>query len=236
MTDISSDSLCCPSTPNETANRGCEALPAARAAIAEIRGEEVPADVAALRAAAFQQLLEEGRAVTASDLIAATDVTPDRVGEILEAARRRGRAEFDDEGRLIGVAGLSLTPSRHALVIDGKTRWTWCALDAVGILGALQATGTVRSSDPQTGESIEILFRAGRPTPDAHLFILGGFSQGNVRADWCPQVNFFTDREAAQQWVTANGLEGDIVTVAEVADEAAAMWSPVVDLEAPQTC
>lgn len=205
-------------------------------ALDEIRDETTTPDVAALRHAGFTLLLETGEPVTVDDLISATTIDPARVHEILESVRARGRVEFDDQGRLIGIAGLSLTPSRHELTVDGKTRWTWCALDAVGILGALRATGTVMSSDPQTGETIEINFAKGSPDADAHLFILGGFSDGNVREDWCPRVNFFASRDAAKAWVNDNEMDGDIVSVADVAAEAAEMWKPVVDLEAEQVC
>ena len=208
----------------------------AAATLDEIRSEEIPADVAAIRSAGFRLLLDTGTPVTVEDLIAATDLPAERVTEIFDSVRARGRVEFDDEDRLIGLAGLSLTPSRHELIISGSTRYTWCALDAVGILGALEATGTVRSTDPQTGDPIEIEFEQGIPKTDVHLFILGGFSEGNVREDWCPRVNFFTSRQAAEEWVDDNSLDGDIVSVADIADDAAAMWNPVVDAEAPQVC
>jgi len=207
------------------------------AAFEELRSEEIPADVAAIRSAGFKLLLDTGNPVTIADLIDATDIPAARVAEIFDSVRARGRVEFDDEDRLIGLAGLTLTPSRHQLTIDGSVRWTWCALDAVGILGALQATGTVKSTDPQTGDEIEIGFVEGRADTDAHLFILGGYTdEGNVRQDWCPRVNFFTSRPAAEEWVADNGLEGDIVAVSDISDDAAAMWQPVVDEAAPQVC
>jgi alkylmercury lyase len=206
------------------------------APLEEISGEETPVDVAAIRSAGFNLLLDTGTPVTVDDLIAATDVPADRVAEILESVGARGRVEFDNTGRLIGIAGLSLTPSRHQLTIDGNTRWTWCALDAVGILGALKASATVRSTDPHTGEAIEVAFNDGKPETDTHLFILGGYTDANVREDWCPRVNFFSSRKAAEQWVVAHQLEGDIVAVSEIAADAAEMWRPVVDLEAPQVC
>jgi len=205
-------------------------------ALDEIRSEEIPADVAAIRAAGFMLLLETGQPVTVADLVAVTDIPADRVAEIFEAVRARGRIELDGEDRLIGLAGLTLTPGRHELIIDGTKHWTWCALDAVGIFGALEATGTVRSADAQTGVAIEITFVDGRPETDAHLFILGGYAEASVRQGWCPQVNFFASRHAADRWVAEKGLRGDVVAVAAVADEAATIWQPVVDGDAPQVC
>lgn len=148
----------------------------------------------------------------------------------------RGRIEFNNDGHLMGNAGLSLTPSRHQLTIGNNTRWTWCALDAVGILGALGATGTVRSFDPQTGESIQVKFVDGSPDTDTQLFILNDYANGSVREDWCPRVNFFTTLEAAQAWIAGNNLDGSIVAVSQIAGDAAAGWRPVVNTDSPEDC
>ncbi len=231
-TNTDTDILNCCTVPDSAA-----APDDGTAAFEELRSEEIPADVAAIRSAGFKLLLDTGSPVTIENLVDATDIPAARVAEIFDSVRARGRVEFDDEDRLIGLAGLTLTPSRHQLTIDGSIRWTWCALDAVGILGALQATGTVKSTDPQTGDEIEIGFVEGKADTDTHLFILGGYTdEGNVRQDWCPRVNFFTSRPAAEEWVADNGLEGDIVAVSDISDDAAAMWQPVVDLGAPQVC
>lgn len=208
------DGCCSPSSSVETA-------------LDEIRGEPASADVAAVRRAAFELLLERGAPVTTAHLTAATGIERDRVVEICDAADARGRIEFDVDGQLVGIAGLSLTPSRHRLEIGSTTRWTWCALDAVGILGALGATGTVVSSDPHTDDTIEIEFTDGVPDTSAVLFLRDGFSEGNVRASWCPQVNFFANHEAAAAWTGARGVDGDVVAVTAIAAEVAAMWLDV---------
>ncbi len=210
---------CCCSTP-ETEDFG---------SIRDIRAEDVPPDVTAIRAAGFGLLLDKGEPVNVSRLAAAAGLSARRVEEALASASDRGRVEFDDDGQLLGIAGLTITPGRHEIGLKNETRWTWCALDAVGILGAIDATGIVRSTDPQTGEVIEIAFVDGKPKTDAHLFILGGFSDGDVRRDWCPQVNFFATHDAAEKWASSQKREGDVVSVTEIAAEAAEMWLPVVD-------
>jgi alkylmercury lyase len=197
--------------------------------LAELRSEEVSPEAVALRSAGFRLLLELGSPVEQKAWAATAGVDQDTLSEVLESAEARGRVELDSEGRLVGIAGLTIEPTRHRLDIDGNERWTWCALDAIGILGALQSDGTVFSSDPNTGDDIEITFRRGHPDGDATLFILGGHTDVNVREAWCPLVNFFTSHHAAEEWVEAQKLEGDIVSVARIAEEATAMWGPVVD-------
>jgi alkylmercury lyase len=164
-----------------------------------------------------------------TDWATAAGMNETALQDILDRPNVAGRVELDTQGRILGIAGLTITPTRHQLIIKNETRWTWCALDAVGILGALEATGAIRSTDPRTGDAIEIQFVEGDPKGDAALFILGGYDGGNLREEWCPLVNFFTTHHEAETWVAANELNGDIVSVVQVAEEAAAMWRSVTD-------
>lgn len=206
-------------------------------ALDEVRAAPTPSEeVSALRSAGFQLLLEEGRPIERREWADAAGVSRDALEDILTRPGIEGRAQLDDEGRLLGIAGLTVEPSRHRLTIGDETRWTWCALDAVGILGALEATGSIHSTDPRSGDPIDIGFEDGTPTGDATLFILGGYDGGNVIQDWCPMVNFFATRADAEAWVADNTVDGDIVSVAQVADNAAAMWRPVTDPGSPQLC
>jgi alkylmercury lyase len=153
----------------------------------------------------------------------------DVLQDILDRPNVAGRVELDDQGRLLGIAGLTIEPTHHKITVDGEERWTWCALDAVGILGALESDGTIRSVDPHSGDSIEIAFQSGEPTGDAVLFILGGYEGIGARDNWCPLVNFFTNRHDAEAWATERELAGEIVSIRQISAEATAMWRPVTD-------
>jgi hypothetical protein len=224
-------------TPADALNSCCT-IPSADSrntqALDDLKHQETTPEVSALRSAGFRLLLDEGRPIEITQWAVAAGLDEDTVTEALES--HAGRVQLDDSGRLLGIAGLTVEPSRHELDIAGKKRWTWCALDAVGILGALQATGSVSSTDPRTGEAVQIGFIDGHPRGDATIFILGGYDGGNVREEWCPLVNFFTNQEDAEAWTTENKLTGDIVSVAQVAEDAAAMWRPLTDPAAPQVC
>ena len=93
-----------------------------------------------MRAAGFQLLLEEGRPIEVEEWAAAAGIDSAALREMLKSPTVEGRVQLDDDGRLLGIAGLTVEPSRHQLDIGGTIRWTWCALDAVGILGALGST------------------------------------------------------------------------------------------------
>lgn len=196
-------------------------------ALDQIRSTSVSDDTARVRATGFRLLLDRGAPVEPADVADAAGLDFAAVQQVI--AEAAGRVEIDDEGRLLGIAGLTVSETQHEIMIGDQKRWTWCALDAVGILGALGATGTIRSTDPRTGAEIRIGFVDGRPDGDATLFILGEYGGGNMREDWCPMVNFFNSQSDAEEWVADHDVTGDIVSVRQVANSAAAMWQPVTN-------
>jgi len=198
-------------------------------AIEEVKENvESSPEVEAARSAGFRLLLDTGKPVAKRAWASHAGLSLGELDDLLSGASVKGRVQFNDEGLLVGVAGLTVEPSAHRIDVDGATRYTWCALDAVGILGALGVDGSIHSTDPGTGESIDIPFTGGTPDSDATLFILGGYDGGDVVSQWCPLVNFFTSWDDATSWVESKGLEGDIVSVAAIAQESAEMWLPVV--------
>jgi len=194
---------------------------------------ETSPEVTSIRSAGFRLLLETGAPVQKTTWAEKAGLSLDELDEILTGTEAKGLVQFDDDGLLIGVAGLTVEPTTHRITIDGATRYTWCALDVVGIFGALGASGSVHSTDPGTGEAIDISFTDGKPDGDATLFILGGYDGGDVVADWCPLVNFFASDGDARAWADTNGLEGDIVSIAGIAQDSANMWRSLVDAGAP---
>ncbi len=228
------------STPHSEVLSSCCATPSAGtdtpSAIEEIKAQETPPKVASARSAGFRLLLETGRPVEMTDWSTAACMSENALQDILDRPNVAGRVELDTQGRLLGIAGLTIEPTHHEITIDGEKRWTWCALDALGILGALDTNGTIRSTNPRDGSPINITYRSGEPTTNAVLFILGGYNGTNVREDWCPLVNFFTNTQDAEVWAAEKELTGDIVSVRQVADEAAAMWRPVTNQDSPQVC
>lgn len=201
----------------------------------ELRSEVIEGDVARIRASGFALLFQTGRSVVVEDLAAHSGLPVARVKETLEKVRASGQIELDENDQMVGIAGMTVTPGRHEIDVAGVKRWTWCALDAVGILGAFGASGTIRSTDAHTGTSIEIEFVDGTPQTETHLFILGGYSKStNVRRDWCQQVNFFSSADTAEVWAKAKGLVGDVVAIGEISKDSAAMWQPVVENSASE--
>ena len=183
--------------------------------------------------AAFRRLLRTSAAIPVADL--ASDLgRPEREVRVrVEELHRGGRLRLDEEGRIVGAVGLSVSPDRHRIELGGRTFWTWCAYDILGIFGALGADGSASSTSPHSGASLEVDFHRGRPEPTSLVLFRpdDGYMSccANVYEDWCPNSNLFESREAASAWATARRLPGRVLGLAEAADLATGSWAPLVD-------
>jgi len=99
-----------------------------------------PEEIAVMRHA-FRAILE-GEPTTIDDLTLGLprSSADDTVQRLLD----RGTLVLED-GRITGARGLSLTETPHRLVLDGRQRYAFCAVDAVGIPIALGADAAVES-------------------------------------------------------------------------------------------
>lgn len=126
-----------------------------------------------IRRAAFRRLLLTRSATRADELAIDLGRSVEEVARGVDEHGARGRVRIDAAGRVTGAAGLSVVPDRHRIEIGGRTFWTWCAYDVVGIFGALRAWGAAHSPSPSSGADIVVGFEHGRPLPSpAALFRL----------------------------------------------------------------
>ena len=94
---------------------------------------------------AFQAILR-GRPATVGELPAATGLPPAEVRAAVERLTERGAIVVEAErGEITGARGLSLAKTAHCLTLGAGRRYTFCAVDAVGIPAALGITATIES-------------------------------------------------------------------------------------------
>lgn len=136
-----------------------------------------------------------------------------------------GRIDLDEE-RVVGVGGLTLNTTVHALRLPNAEMHTWCALDAVGIPAALGLTATVETRCAQCDERIAVDVADGAATAAGHIVLFCPTGQcDNVRADFCSAANLFCSSAHLSDWRAANpsaiGEELDLNATAELGH---AMW------------
>lgn len=82
-----------------------------------------------------------------------SELLPTQPGAALVAHElaAHGRAEVDHEGRLVGVHGLTMRPTRHRFTDAGHEHHTWCAVDSIGIPAALDVENVAHTDCPGCG-------------------------------------------------------------------------------------
>ena len=147
-------------------------------------------DEGRVRRAAFQLLLTRQTPIEPAALAEQLGMAPDHVIEVLDQLDLAGRIRRDPQGQVTGSGGLSVTPDRHEIEINGRRFWTWCAYDIFGIFGALGADGSARSGSPAGGAIFELTFDKGRPRPAGAVLFRPDASLAdcceNVYEEWCP--------------------------------------------------
>src|SRR5437667_4682969 len=178
-----------------------------------------------IREAAFAVLLAERRAITPDEIAAATGAPVSGLPAMLDQLAGAGWLDRDEDGRVTGAAGLSLTTGPHRIALDGTDFRTWCAYDAIGIAAALGADATIRTECAVCGASITLDTHAGRPPADRpeRLWLASGGT--DLRADFCDPTVLLCSSEHAAVWAERQGGRGRVVDLVEGARLGAEGWA-----------
>jgi hypothetical protein len=127
---------------------------------------------------------------------------------------------------------VSVDPTPHRIETSRGARWTQCAYDALGILGALGEDGTIESSSPSTGARVR--FVDGSPEgSEAVLLLADQSSCCRPNDEWCPNVNLFEDRLSALRWGEERGVAGRVVSLDEGTKLGTMEWRPLLEQTTP---
>jgi alkylmercury lyase len=149
------------------------------------------------------RLLAEGNPVSIERLANTLGLPSETVSEVLS----RYPAFYDDQGAVIGFGGLTVAEMPpHIFRVEGRTLYTWCALDSLFIPGILGKAAEVTSRDPITHAQIYLTVAPDgvqhiRPestvvsmlTPDRTF-------DRDVIVNFCHFVHFFGSQEAGKAW------------------------------------
>lgn len=180
-----------------------------------------------VRSAAFLALLRTGRPVSARAVAQDAKTTVETVTDVLFHFAGRGSAQYDDHGLVVGIAGLTVHPTRHVIHLPQGRRWTWCSLDAVGIVAAI-GSGKIDSAGP--GGEFHITYRDARFDPAGlAVFVADGYGMTSSLGQWCPLVDFFATVEAADRWSAEQGVKGGGVALLDIAEVAGDRWRAIME-------
>ncbi|HEX2286444.1 MAG TPA: organomercurial lyase, partial [Mycobacterium sp.] len=136
-------------------------------------------------------------------------VTVDELG--VDAAELAGAPagkdiEYDDQQRIVGW-GLTLVPTPHRFIVDGRLLYTWCAADTLLFPAIIGRRAHVESVCPTTDTEIRLTVDPDTGvadlTPAAAVISLppsSGWDASRIRNDCCNPGRFFANAKAAADW------------------------------------
>ena len=136
-----------------------------------------------------------------------------------------GFDQYSAEGITIGLADLySETPTRHEVHVNGRVRYTHCALDALeAAIIEDQSPVTVRSIDPVTGTPVTVMISddSVAVSPEEALICFGSTidpedveavgslaawsvqdDKSKVKASVCQYTNAFESEATCEEWAS----------------------------------
>ncbi|WP_149829083.1 organomercurial lyase MerB [Streptomyces tailanensis] len=183
----------------------------------------------------LQTLLATGEPVTIALLAARADRTED---EIRTALAGMPDTEYDAAGRIIGF-GLTFNPTPHRYETNGRTFYTWCALDTLAFPAVLGHTAHVTSPCRATGEPVRLTVTPDGPRDvepaTAVVSLVAPDAPTSVRALFCNQVHFFASAEAAKDWL-AQHPDARVLPVADAFEIGRPVVEQILAGSAPDGC
>jgi alkylmercury lyase len=172
-------------------------------------------DGMALMATAIR-LLAAGKPITVGEVARTAGVD---VADIA-AAPAAGDIEYDNLHRIVGW-GLTLNPTPHRYVVDGRLLYTWCAADMLLFPAILGRAARIESPCPTTGTTIRLTVdpEAGIADldPAGAVMSIPGRDQvdtDRVRETGCNPGRYFAGIDAAAAWIAQNPT-GVVLSVAD---------------------
>jgi alkylmercury lyase len=149
------------------------------------------------------RLLAKGAPVTMVNLAVAAGVD---ITDLTDAPRGQD-IEYDEHHRIVGW-GLTLIPTPHSFVVDGRQLYTWCAADTLMFPAIIGRRAQVESRCPTTDTVIRLTVDPecgvtelspataviSIPAPDE-------LDVCRVRSSCCNPGRFFATAEAAADWL-----------------------------------
>jgi alkylmercury lyase len=170
--------------------------------------------------------LWDGRAVRPEDLLPGHARRARRATAELV---RRGRAEIDDHGRIVGVHGLTLRQTRHHFVHAGRSHQTWCAFDSIGIPAALAIDAEARTTCPFCDRALQVPIRGGHPKPSGIALWLPPGTVRHLMVDFCAAADLYCGRDHLEQRIDPARDTGEVLDLASAARLGRAAWAAVAD-------
>ena len=133
------------------------------------------------------------------------------------------QCEFDADGNIVGILGLSQNDHPHRFMVNGKLLSTWCAWDALFLPALLRQIAEVESTCPATKASIHARITPEKvetiqPSESVLSIALPketgrNFESAEIRSTFCCHVHFFVSQESAAEWISEKNYDLKMLSV-----------------------
>jgi len=181
-----------------------EAVRRAEGAMPGLSSEEQRAGIVLFRE------LAKGEPVAVPQFAEALGVPVNEAEALVKDSGLRRIIYAGEDGRVVGMWGLSTARTHHRLTINGRTVWAWCAGDTLFLPEVLDETAVVESRDPESGELVRLTISPARieavEPKDVTLSFLRpdtvDFTSAiQIMATACHYIFFFASRASGERWV-----------------------------------
>ena len=151
--------------------------------------------------------LAKGEPVSVSHLARAVERGQADLAATLD---RWPNVHYDQLGRVVAFAGLSVAPSEHRFEVAGRQLYTWCAWDTLFLPSLLGREARVESSCPVAGTEVRLTVGAdgvqfAEPSALQVSFPAPASTDtADIIASFCCHVHFLAGQEAAAKWLAEN--------------------------------
>lgn len=165
------------------------------------------------------------------------EIAPDRAqlaAEVFRTLADGGRAEIDEEGRLVGVHGFTLHETRHCIVHHGREHHVWCAFDSVGIPAAYGLDAVASTDCPTCGALLTIHIRRGVPAEGpVVLWLPVPDGTSDLMHQFCANADLYCSKAHLEERVDVAKASGSVLTLTEAAGLGRDTWADVshVDMQ-----
>jgi alkylmercury lyase len=159
------------------------------------------------------RLLAQGSPVTVGELAVSAGWAEEKVETVLRSVHG---TDWDQGGHLEGF-GLTLRPTRHHFIVEGRSLYTWCAADTLIFTVLLGKPAVAISPCPATGQVVRVELAAdhlGSVDPPEAVVTESRCNQvgSDFRAQICDHGHFFVSPEAASGWLSEHP-DGEVHSV-----------------------
>jgi alkylmercury lyase len=161
------------------------------------------------------RLLAQGSPVKVGELAVSAGWPEEKVETVLRSV---DGTDWASDGRLAGF-GLTLKPTQHRFIVEGRSLYTWCAADTLIFTVLLAKPTVVIAACPATGRTITLELAADRVVsvdPAETVVTERRYDQAGAdfRAQICDHSHFFASPKAARGWV-AKHPDGEVLSVSK---------------------